>query len=89
MFIKNVKDQSVFSYLLLGAFRIVWCFVFAELRLALIQLSVGVKKADNLSRALKKVKDAAGNGAQLVALPECFNSPYGTGTSLYSVVFLF
>lgn len=50
----------------------------SKLRLALIQLSVGMKKAENVSRALQKVKEAAGNGAQLVALPECFNSPYGT-----------
>ncbi|XP_064093772.1 omega-amidase NIT2-like [Macrobrachium nipponense] len=50
----------------------------SKLRLALIQLSVGMKKAENISRALQKVKEAAGNGAEVVALPECFNSPYGT-----------
>ncbi|KAK7071282.1 Carbon-nitrogen hydrolase, partial [Halocaridina rubra] len=48
------------------------------LRLAMIQLNVGMKKTDNISRALLKIKEAVGNGAQLVALPECFNSPYGT-----------
>lgn len=50
----------------------------STLRLALIQLNVGMKKAENVSRAIQKIKEAAGNGAQLVALPECFNSPYGT-----------
>uniref|UniRef100_A0A671SNS3 omega-amidase n=1 Tax=Sinocyclocheilus anshuiensis TaxID=1608454 RepID=A0A671SNS3_9TELE len=32
-------------------------------------------KADNLGRAQKLVKEAAGQGAKV----ECFNSPYGTG----------
>ncbi|XP_068213164.1 omega-amidase NIT2 [Palaemon carinicauda] len=50
----------------------------SKLRLALIQLNVGMKKTENVLRALQKVKEAAGNGAQVVALPECFNSPYGT-----------
>lgn len=32
----------------------------------------------NLSNARSKVLEAAGKGAGLVVLPECFNSPYGT-----------
>ena len=47
-------------------------------RLALIQLAVDANKAGNLARAAAKVKEAAEAGAQLVSLPECFNSPYGT-----------
>jgi len=47
-------------------------------RLALIQLGVGSNKSENLARAVAKVADAARAGAQLVSLPECFNSPYGT-----------
>lgn len=47
-------------------------------RLALVQLSVGSNKKDNLARATKLVKEAASNGSKVVALPECFNSPYGT-----------
>ncbi|ELT97214.1 hypothetical protein CAPTEDRAFT_196103 [Capitella teleta] len=49
----------------------------AELRLALVQLSVGASKSENLLRAASKVAEAAKSGAQLVALPECCNSPYG------------
>lgn len=47
-------------------------------RLALVQLSVGSSKTDNLTRASRLIKEAASKGAKVVALPECFNSPYGT-----------
>lgn len=47
-------------------------------RLALVQLAVTASKSDNLARAAKMIKDAAANGAKVIALPECFNSPYGT-----------
>ncbi|CAG7838265.1 unnamed protein product [Allacma fusca] len=46
-------------------------------RLAMIQLAVTASKADNLKNAFLKIKEAANAGAQIVALPECFNSPYG------------
>ncbi|ESO89486.1 hypothetical protein LOTGIDRAFT_179029 [Lottia gigantea] len=49
-----------------------------EFKLALIQLAVGASKVENVKNAVKFIKEAAGNGAKLVALPECFNSPYGT-----------
>ncbi|CAI9602757.1 unnamed protein product, partial [Staurois parvus] len=49
-----------------------------EFRLGLVQLFVSPVKADNLKRASELVKQAAKQGAQVVALPECFNSPYGT-----------
>jgi len=50
-----------------------------KFRLALIQLAVGASKADNLTRAEAFIKKAAKEGgAQVIALPECFNSPYGT-----------
>ncbi|GAA6078194.1 omega-amidase NIT2, partial [Tachysurus ichikawai] len=52
---------------------------FTEFRLAVVQLHVTKLKSENLSRAQKLVKEAAGQGAKLVVLPECFNSPYGTG----------
>ena len=32
----------------------------------------------NLSRAADFIREAASKGAQLIVLPECFNSPYGT-----------
>lgn len=50
----------------------------SSLRLALVQLAVGAQKAVNLSHARSKVMEAAKTGANIVVLPECFNSPYGT-----------
>ncbi|KAK3402943.1 carbon-nitrogen hydrolase [Sordaria brevicollis] len=46
-------------------------------KLACIQLASGADKAANLSHAADKVRDAASGGANIVVLPECFNSPYG------------
>ncbi|KAM4795109.1 omega-amidase NIT2 [Rhinophrynus dorsalis] len=50
----------------------------AKFRLALVQLFVTPVKSDNLKRACQLIKEAAQKGAHIVALPECFNSPYGT-----------
>ena len=47
-------------------------------RLGLCQLGVGSVKAANLEAASAAVAEAADDGADLVVLPECFNSPYGT-----------
>lgn len=47
-------------------------------KIALVQLLSGADKQVNLSNATKLIEEAADNGAKLVALPECFNSPYGT-----------
>ena len=52
--------------------------IMSKFRLALIQLAVSASKPDNLARAARLVKEAASKGANIVALPECFNSPYGT-----------
>ena len=38
----------------------------------------GADKTANLNRARSKVLEATGKGANVVVLPECFNSPYGT-----------
>ena len=38
---------------------------------------LGTDKTANLSRARSRVIEASQNGASLVVLPECFNSPYG------------
>ncbi|KAJ2784314.1 Omega-amidase nit3 [Coemansia javaensis] len=50
----------------------------ARVKLALVQLAVGAQKAANLANARSRVLEAARAGAQMVMLPECFNSPYGT-----------
>ncbi|KAK5654891.1 hypothetical protein OQA88_6929 [Cercophora sp. LCS_1] len=46
-------------------------------KLACIQLAAGADKPANLSHAADKVREAASSGANIVVLPECFNSPYG------------
>ncbi|XP_057697374.1 omega-amidase NIT2 isoform X2 [Corythoichthys intestinalis] len=51
----------------------------SKFRLAVIQLQVGSVKADNLNRARRFIDEAAGQGSKVVLLPECFNSPYGSG----------
>ncbi|KAL2090004.1 hypothetical protein ACEWY4_014692 [Coilia grayii] len=51
----------------------------SKFRLAVVQLHVSKVKADNLNRAKRLIKEASGQGATVVVLPECFNSPYGTG----------
>src|SRR5712692_7569468 len=44
--------------------------------IALIQMSCGKDPSANLSKALAKIAEAAGQGAQIVCLPELFLSPY-------------
>lgn len=47
-------------------------------KLALVQLGTSANKAQNLSSARTRVLEASRNGAGIIVLPECFNSPYGT-----------
>ncbi|RIA91993.1 carbon-nitrogen hydrolase [Glomus cerebriforme] len=47
-------------------------------KLACIQLSVTADKTVNLLKAKSKILEASRNGAKVIVLPECFNSPYGT-----------
>lgn len=49
-----------------------------SVKLALVQLATTADKAHNLSHARTKVLEATRQGAKIVVLPECFNSPYGT-----------
>ena len=41
------------------------------LKIACIQLKVGANKAENVARAVTKIRDAKGLGAELIALPGC------------------
>ena len=41
----------------------------SKFRLALIQLSVGANKSDNLTRAANKISEAVEKGANIVSLP--------------------
>lgn len=45
--------------------------------LALIQMPVGLNKAENLDRAAELLAEAAREGISLAVLPEMFNCPYG------------
>ncbi|XP_012282001.1 omega-amidase NIT2 [Orussus abietinus] len=47
-------------------------------RVALVQLAVNSNKEENVSRAISFIERAKQKQADMVALPECFNSPYGT-----------
>jgi predicted amidohydrolase len=47
-----------------------------KLKVALLQLASGSDKLVNLNHAAIKIKEAATKGADLVVLPECFQSPY-------------
>ncbi|GJJ68732.1 omega-amidase [Entomortierella parvispora] len=51
---------------------------FKPCKLALVQLAVTADKSANLANARAHVLEAANNGANVIVLPECFNSPYGT-----------
>lgn len=46
-------------------------------KLALVQLASSADKTANLAHARTKVLEASSQGAAIVTLPECFNSPYG------------
>lgn len=46
--------------------------------MAFVQLLVGNDKTKNIAKAIECIRTAKDKGAELVALPECFNSPYGT-----------
>jgi omega-amidase len=50
----------------------------STLKVACLQLACGADKKKNIENAASKIREAAQAGAELVVLPECFNSPYGT-----------
>ncbi len=47
-----------------------------KFRVALVQMSAGPEPEQNLQKALERVADAAGRGAQVVCLPELFQTQY-------------
>ncbi|KAF3422030.1 hypothetical protein E2986_12323 [Frieseomelitta varia] len=49
-------------------------------RLGLIQLEVNEVKVNNIERAVSYISSAKKQNADIIALPECFNSPYGIAT---------
>ena len=53
----------------------------STVKVACLQLACGADKKQNVANAAAKISEAADMGAELVVLPECFNSPYG-GSSL-------
>ncbi|XP_053680966.1 omega-amidase NIT2-like [Anopheles nili] len=48
----------------------------STLRVALLQLRGHPTKQQNIANAIAQIRVAKGRGAQLIILPECFNSPY-------------
>lgn len=51
-----------------------------KFKLALCQIGVGDDKQKNIATASAAIAEAASNAAQLVVLPECWNSPYATSS---------
>ncbi len=47
-----------------------------KFKIALVQMRCSEDPADNVARALERILDAAGDGAQLVCLPELFRTQY-------------
>ena len=45
-------------------------------KIALCQMATFMDKEENKARAKKLVEEAAANGAQVVVLPEMWNTPY-------------
>jgi N-carbamoylputrescine amidase len=50
--------------------------VVEKFQIALVQMSCGTEPEQNLQKALDRVADAAGRGAQVVCLPELFQTQY-------------
>lgn len=54
--------------------------IIIAIRMAAVQMKVGMDKVENVANAVRLIRSAVSGDkpAQMVALPECFNSPYGT-----------
>lgn len=51
-----------------------------SLKLALCQINVGSDKAANILHARNTIEKASDSGANLIVLPECWNSPYAVAS---------
>ena len=49
-------------------------------KIGICQIKVGANKDENIARAKQAISEAKSKGAELVILPECWNSPYSTAS---------
>lgn len=52
--------------------------MYKDFKLGLCQMLVTMNKEENLAKAAEIIGKAASSGCNVVVLPECFNSPFGT-----------
>ncbi|RYR32795.1 hypothetical protein Ahy_A10g047315 [Arachis hypogaea] len=72
---KATSLLSLSLSLSLSSLHSLTCFSF-QFKIGLCQLSVTADKEKNIAHARQAIQDAASKGAQLVLLPEIWNSPY-------------
>lgn len=77
--IKLISKGSVTSSLISKNLRRNVCrSTMKTFMVALVQMNVGINKRANVEHAEELIESAVEKGAKVIALPECFNSPYGT-----------
>src|SRR5262245_1205418 len=55
-----------------------------QVTLGLVQMQMSADPAENLKRAISRIREAAGKGAQVICLPELFQSRYFCQTEDHS-----
>jgi len=72
--------RLLFEYYYLEYYLSLKVFIFKVMRLALLQLKGTKDKIANVENALTKIETVMRdvNKPEMITLPECFNSPYGT-----------
>jgi N-carbamoylputrescine amidase len=77
-FKQRKKTDEAAAYGLAPAFRVDFRIVPTPLKfnVALVQMAVSAKSAENLAQATARIEEAARAGAQVVCLPELFRSQY-------------
>jgi N-carbamoylputrescine amidase len=73
-----VSDFESFACSRASYFRVDFLTVASQTKFSvgLVQMAVGPQPKENLSRASTKIEEAARNGAQVICLPELFQSQY-------------